>query len=223
MTSNCDLLNEEETNKITLEDGLSAETYAILLKYMQSNDINNTSNNDNVDPTRSDLSDIQSSNLANVLENFKTHGVIRLNNIVPKELCDKCLFSINESLHQATELGIDYYSSDKEMGFGNVDSSDLRWDMYLNYEDIYKELMIHLFGDHNSILNQTFRLLFNLNDNLNDVEFHEFAALISDSGAISQRIHSDTTYQDNCPLYTVFISLQDINSHLGPTIYLPGT
>jgi ectoine hydroxylase-related dioxygenase (phytanoyl-CoA dioxygenase family) len=47
--------------------------------------------------------------------------------------------------------------------------------------------------------------------------------LISKIGAESQRVHSDTTYQPTCPLYTVFIAIQDVIEELGPTIFIKGT
>ena len=52
---------------------------------------------------------------------------------------------------------------------------------------------------------------------------HEFGAIISKIGAPCQRIHSDTTYQPTCPLYTVFIAIQDVCKDLGPTIFIKGS
>ena len=59
--------------------------------------------------------------------------------------------------------------------------------------------------------------------NHQDAEVHEFGCLISKDGAKSQRVHSDTTYQSTCPLYTVFIAIQDITQALGPTIFIKGS
>jgi hypothetical protein len=56
-----------------------------------------------------------------------------------------------------------------------------------------------------------------------DAAFYEYAALISDGGSVSQRVHADSTYQPVCPVYTVFVALQDISSDLGPTVFIPGS
>jgi ectoine hydroxylase-related dioxygenase (phytanoyl-CoA dioxygenase family) len=56
-----------------------------------------------------------------------------------------------------------------------------------------------------------------------DSPFYELSSLISDPSALSQRVHTDTTFQSKCPLYTVFIALQDVTEDMGPTVFIPGT
>ena len=46
---------------------------------------------------------------------------------------------------------------------------------------------------------------------------------MSDEGAGHQPIHPDTIFTEKCPLYTVFVALQDIVPEMGPTVFLPGT
>ena len=53
--------------------------------------------------------------------------------------------------------------------------------------------------------------------------FKELSVLISDPGAPRQQLHPDNAYQTICPLYTVFIALQDITTEMGPTVFLPRT
>jgi ectoine hydroxylase-related dioxygenase (phytanoyl-CoA dioxygenase family) len=53
--------------------------------------------------------------------------------------------------------------------------------------------------------------------------FHEFSALISDSGSKCQPIHPDSKYTDVDPLYSCFVALQDVDESMGPTIFLPST
>jgi hypothetical protein len=55
--------------------------------------------------------------------------------------------------------------------------------------------------------------------------FHEFSALVCDPSADSQPIHPDASYTDDnlAPLWTVFVALQDIQTDMGATVFLPGT
>jgi len=57
-----------------------------------------------------------------------------------------------------------------------------------------------------------------------DATLYELSALISEPGSPRQPVHPDNPHQKQCPLYTVFIALQDIASpKMGPTIFLPRT
>lgn len=153
------------------------------------------------------------------LTDLNQDGVIRLDNLISADLCQACLNRINESLAKAVSTGNDLYSEASETGFGNVYERNHRWDMYLPYEGVYKELLKSLLGDSCSPLNILFDGLFSHQD----AEMYELSSLICDDDANSQPIHPDTQYQEQCPLYTVFVALQDVDEGMGPTIFLPGT
>ena len=67
------------------------------------------------------------------------------------------------------------------------------------------------------------KLFASLFETIDDVPFTELSVLISDPGAPRQQLHPDNQYQSICPLYTVFIALQDITLPMGPTVFLPKT
>lgn len=64
-----------------------------------------------------------------------------------------------------------------------------------------------------------------------DALIHEISSIIADEGAPRQCIHADTAYlpspqypnAEMKPLYTFFISLQDISDSMGHTVFLPKT
>lgn len=56
-----------------------------------------------------------------------------------------------------------------------------------------------------------------------DAPLYELAALVSDKGAWRQPVQVDTPYQDEVPMYTAAVALQDESVELGPTLFLPGT
>jgi hypothetical protein len=70
---------------------------------------------------------------------------------------------------------------------------------------------------------QVRKLLEVLFEGIDGAEFTELSVLISDPGAPRQQLHPDNAYQEVCPLYTVFIALQDITVDMGPTVFLPRT
>lgn len=51
----------------------------------------------------------------------------------------------------------------------------------------------------------------------------EFSTMTSDPGAPRQPIHPDNSWTPRPVLYTAFVALQDIDSEMGPTLFLPGT
>ena len=234
--------NSSGSGGIKLSAGLSADTLAALFKFVKASNGNESdadkdgSNNAVCDKEAmsKEISDqldhrmpnpimtpvnLEATEPCHAVDYLRENGVVRLDNILSHELCDACAAAINVSLQVARDAGIDYFSDTKEMGFGNVDANNKRWDMYLNNQGPFQASMQYMFGESSTVLSTLFSNLFNGVD----PQMYEYAALISDSGAVSQRIHSDTTFQTECPLYTVFIALQDITSDMGPTIFLPGS
>ena len=54
-----------------------------------------------------------------------------------------------------------------------------------------------------------------------DATLYELSALISEPGSPRQPVHPDNPHQEEPPLLTVFIALQDITASMGPTTFLP--
>jgi len=135
-------------------------------------------------------------------------GVVRVDKVLPAAACDACLAKINELL-----------LANAEGCFGNVLSRSERWDMYLKNEGLFGDALVSMLGE-GSVLGGLFEQLWGKQL---PVRFHEFSALVSDLGAIRQPIHPDSQFTDICPLYTVFVALQDVTSGLGPTTFLPNT
>lgn len=53
-----------------------------------------------------------------------------------------------------------------------------------------------------------------------DGELYELAAVITDRGSNRQMVHPDLPYQENAPLYVIFLALQDVTEGMGPTSFL---
>jgi hypothetical protein len=231
---NCESDSDSESGgeKITLSSGLSPEAMAALFQFIKPQSVASEEPDTEVmsqvieaslqknlpDPSRSDVS-IVATDPHSAVEIFKQYGVVRLNNVLNTEACDRCLFTINEQLASAVDAGVDHFTKGEETGFGNVDSKENRWDMYLNYSGEVKESLQCIFDEASSPLTAFFRELFDGKD----ASFHELSALVCDKGAFTQRVHADTTYQAECPLFTVFVAVQEVAQGMGPTLFIPGS
>jgi ectoine hydroxylase-related dioxygenase (phytanoyl-CoA dioxygenase family) len=54
-------------------------------------------------------------------------------------------------------------------------------------------------------------------------ELYELATVITDPGSIQQTVHADLPFKPIAPIYVIFLALQDVNEHMGPTSFLVGT
>ena len=216
-------MSEDESDEDSIlnpEEALSPSTLALLRDLHFQIPQQRTSLQDG-DPERLSI------NILNLEETEPLHaaavlrrdGVVRLNNVLTSQLCDECRASISSDLLIASNNGTDHYSETESNGFGNVDSSHHRWDMYLHDIGSYAASITWMLGESSTALNSLFGELFHGQDS----EIYEFAALVSDDGAGSQRVHPDTSYQPNCPLYTVFIATQDVTREMGPTLFIQGS
>lgn len=151
-----------------------------------------------------------------ILQTLICDGIVRVNQILASDICDRLLNSINSIL--ANEIARDNKMT-RESGFGNVLCREHRWDLYLRNEGVCNEALTSLIGPADSVLNILFTDLIKGQN----AEFHELSALISDPGAASQPIHPDSVFTEEPVMFTVFIALQDIEDDMGPTIFLPRT
>ena len=151
-----------------------------------------------------------------IVEDLLKLGVIRINDVLSDNLCDLCLTVINTNLNAAIA---ESFPMTIETGFGNVLSRRSRWDIYQRYEGAIALALQYMLGNDNNPLTKLFSELFNQTDST----FHELSALVSDPGSQSQSIHPDTEFESVCPLYTVFVALQDVTENMGGTVFMPGT
>jgi hypothetical protein len=54
-------------------------------------------------------------------------------------------------------------------------------------------------------------------------ELYELAAVITDPGSKRQQVHPDLPFQQEAPLYVIFLALQDVTEEMGPTSFLMRT
>ena len=181
---------------------------------------------------------------AEALAALARDGVVRLDNVLSAALCGACGVAVCDALRRQVAAGRDAYSPSRDTPFGNVDEPGKRWDMYLDYHGdgsgaaragdgqaadsveaaaaagrTYRSALAALLGAPSAPLRTLFDALFDGAD----AAFYELAALVSDAGAQSQRVHSDTVHQPSCPLYTCFVALQDTDLAMGCTHFIKGS
>jgi hypothetical protein len=142
-------------------------------------------------------------------ETLKRDGVVRINNVLDKDLCQALLEAINVKLVNADST---------EPGFGNVFSRENRYDMYLRPQGLVQQALAQMLNETGPLAKLFQEVLHN-----EAAPFHEISSLISDPGAGAQPIHPDAKYSAHCPIWTVFCALQDVTEEMGPTVLLPGS
>eukprot|EP00747_Dinoflagellata_sp_TGD_P018440 gnl/TRDRNA2_/TRDRNA2_126491_c1_seq1.p1 gnl/TRDRNA2_/TRDRNA2_126491_c1~~gnl/TRDRNA2_/TRDRNA2_126491_c1_seq1.p1 ORF type:complete len:412 (+),score=69.85 gnl/TRDRNA2_/TRDRNA2_126491_c1_seq1:100-1236(+) len=147
---------------------------------------------------------------------LRDQGVVRLDRVLSEETSSKARQAVNEQL--AVVLAD---QEDNAAKLGDVLCPKFRYDLLL-YPDggagegVLREV---LRGPVGELMQAAVGL---------DAPLYEFAALVSHEGAPRQVLHSDTPFTDDnntavAPLFTVFVSLQDVSVEMGPTLYIPGT
>jgi ectoine hydroxylase-related dioxygenase (phytanoyl-CoA dioxygenase family) len=145
-------------------------------------------------------------------------GVVRVNHVMEAALCDRCLADLNSALAEKKSALLET-SSSSSGGFGDIYSSNCRNDMYLRNEGSAAEALEFMLHSGTELAD-LFQACLPVG---RPGVFHEFAALMTDSGAASQPVHPDSHYARFAPLWTVFVALQDVDIDMGPTIFLPKT
>lgn len=173
------------------------------------------------DRTTLDLLSSEQPQLAHIL--FQ-EGVVRVDGVLPPNICDECLEQINRNLAETNSKATSSIVTNDEndtfnsKGFGNVFSRTNRYDMFLRNEGVFERALASMLQE-GSILGGLFEALL---EGLTGT-FHEFSSLISDPTSASQSIHPDSRYTEHAPIWTVFVALQDIETNMGPTVFLPRT
>lgn len=155
---------------------------------------------------------------------LEENGVVRINNVLTTETARALYSYICEAKIEA-ERSISEGIIDIRSRFSDALLKKNRYDFLLPLEEstlVMKGLYDTLVA--NKIISNIISSRFGT-----DAELYELGALISDPGSDRQVIHPDIPIQsqqplDNeLPLLTCFISLQDITQSMGGTIFLPKT
>ena len=186
-----------------------------------------------------------------LVQALETDGVIRINDVLSSDWCQKCSQYINQTLqeqdrHIAADGSHNATTKENTILFGNVFARDHRYDMYLHpfREKMISDILSVLLHPENStpgntsnqksnsinttkVMNASDRSAGTSNSSTSqffDAEFHELSSLISDPGSMAQPLHPDSPYYPvYAPLWTVFIALQDITPNMGGTVVIPNT
>jgi len=152
---------------------------------------------------------------------LKDEGVVRIDNVLPRDLADKIrkfVFELRKESEDAVQSG---KVKPKER-FADVLQKENRCDMTLplaNSDGITADGLVALLQQ--SAIGETIKNLLG-----KDAVLYEFSCLISDPGSSRQVMHPDTpcaTKDEEPVLYTCFVALQDITADMGPTTWMPGT
>lgn len=169
-------------------------------------------------------------------ETLALRGVARVNNGLSESTAYELQKYIDETLESSLEE-VNSYRIPQAFRFANVLEKSNRWDLLLTFDEdgngqeqeqedsslakssVVMDAMSELLGEEGKVGQILEELLGK------DAILYELACLISDPGSNRQEIHPDIVYQhDNTiPLIACFVSLQDIDSTMGPTVFIPDT
>mmetsp|Transcript_11150 Transcript_11150/g.16916 ORF Transcript_11150/g.16916 Transcript_11150/m.16916 type:complete len:350 (-) Transcript_11150:1436-2485(-) len=169
-------------------------------------------------------------------ETLKQRGVSRVDRGLSVDLACKMQDYIDKTL--ASSLGeVNSYKIPRAFRFANVLEKQNRWDLLLPFDDAIDtnsdETIVEGSSSSSVVMDALGELLGEggsigkiIEDILGEEAIlYELACLISDPGSMKQEIHPDIAFQANggIPLIACFVSLQDIDSTMGPTVFLQDT
>jgi len=157
---------------------------------------------------------------------LQKHGVARINNVLSPETADLLTQFVDDEKLLCEEQITDGHVPEISR-FSKVLLKKSRWDLLLQFEesDVIMQALNELLGDGKKT--KDYPVMNVIHSTLGpDAELYELACLISDQGSDRQVIHPDIAFQGENqirtgPLVTCFIALQDIDSQMGPTEFLP--
>ena len=146
-------------------------------------------------------------------------GVARINGCISVPTAEKLLDRINQqqidSMDEVSQGSVVELSR-----FADVLGKKKRWDLLLPLEEsneVMQSLSEIFHGKGGSALGGAIEAIVG-----KDARLYELSALISDPGSERQALHPDFPFQDTLPpALTCFIALQNIESNMGPTTFLP--
>eukprot|EP01052_Picozoa_sp_SAG31_P006917 SAG31_NODE_324_length_17691_cov_8.128126_13_plen_329_part_00 len=161
-----------------------------------------------------------STNRPAAFAHFRTHGMLRIDNLVARERCTLLSKHVDDMLMKSTRT---MAAAERSNYFGAVYCEEKRWDMFLR---LAPEVLALLHETLSTVLKPLLASIVTAHGRL-----CELSALISDPGASRQPLHADTKWMPNVVsigdvgtrVVTCFIALQDIDAEMGPTVMIPGT
>jgi len=158
---------------------------------------------------------------------LSSRGVTRVDNGLSTSTALKLQNFVDETLQSSLEE-VNTFKVPRNFRFANVLEKANRWDLLLPFDDnqdggesssaIMLEAMNELLGEKGKIGPILEEILGE------DAVLYELACLISDPGSNRQEIHPDIVFcKDEIPLIACFVSLQEIDSTMGPTVFIPDT
>jgi hypothetical protein len=163
-------------------------------------------------------------------ETLKERGVSRVDRGLSADLACKMQDYIDKTLASSLDE-VNSYRIPRAFRFANVLEKQNRWDLLLPFDDdeidtnsdetssVVMDALSELLGEGGSIGKI-------IEDVLGEEAIlYELACLISDPGSMKQEIHPDIAFQANggIPLIACFVSLQDVDSTMGPTVFIQDT
>ncbi len=162
-------------------------------------------------------------------ETLKNRGVSRVDSGLSSDVAGKMQQYIDKTLQLSLDE-VNGYKVPRAFRFANVLESGNRWDLLLPFDDEGSNED----GESNLVVMDALEELLGENGTIGPIIeeilgenaiLYELACLISDPGSKKQEIHPDIEFQANgaIPLIACFVSLQDIDSTMGPTVFIPDT
>lgn len=164
-------------------------------------------------------------------ETLKERGVSRVDRGLSVDLAYKMQDYIDETLASSLDE-VNSYRIPRAFRFANVLEKQNRWDLLLPFDDkfdssdetiaesgVVMDALSELLGEDGTIGTIIEEILGE------EAVLYELACLISDPGSMKQEIHPDIAFQADggIPLIACFVSLQDIDSTMGPTVFIQDT
>ena len=159
-------------------------------------------------------------------DTLRCRGVARVDNGLSYDTAMKLQSLIDETLESSIDE-VENFRAPRNFRFANVLEKANRWDLLLPFDegsvedrssDVVLQAMSELVGNGGKIGHILDEMLGE------DAILYEFACLISDPGSSRQEIHPDIVFSNvKIPLIACFVSLQDIDFSMGPTVFIPDT
>ena len=145
---------------------------------------------------------------------FDNEGLLRLDATVSPETAAALLAEVNATLARELERasGGGGLPSD---AFGNVYCKGNRYDLKLPWGGVAENALREAAVNMRPFLERA--------AGGEKARLCEFAALVSDPGSARQPVHPDTNYRRDRCVVTSFVALQDVESDMGPTVFIPGS
>lgn len=142
-----------------------------------------------------------------------TDGLLRVDGVLSPVTAAALLDEVNATLdRELSRAGKDSLPSDS---FGNVYCKGNRYDLKLPLRGVAEAALREAALNLGPVLEKV--------AGGNNAKLCEFAALVSDPGSMRQPVHPDTNYRRDRCVVTTFVALQDVESDMGPTVFIPGS